>query len=92
MDITSINAKLSKKINRAIVLKKLYNNRPIYREDLAKVMGFTECFIYSKWNYYENIYIIDNIFKLYKILENIRWTLGKGIFNILKNEEEYTNM
>ena len=41
MDIPSVNAKLSKKINRSIVLKELYNTKPISRADIAKNTGLT---------------------------------------------------
>ncbi len=35
------NAKLSKKINRELVLKTLYNYKPISRADIAKITGLT---------------------------------------------------
>lgn len=36
-----VNPKISKKINRALVLKKIYNNKPISRADLSKLSSLT---------------------------------------------------
>ena len=41
MFISGVNAKLSKKINRELVLKTIYNHRPISRADIAKITGLT---------------------------------------------------
>jgi predicted NBD/HSP70 family sugar kinase len=41
MSILGINAKLSKKINRELVLKIIYNRRPISRADIATITGLT---------------------------------------------------
>lgn len=41
MDILGVNAKSSKKINRRLVLKTIYNHRPISRADIASITGLT---------------------------------------------------
>ena len=65
MSIIGANAKLSKQINRELVLKIIYNRRPISRANIANITGLTPASI-SK--------IIDEFIDILKSCELARYT------------------
>ena len=58
MSILGLNAKFSKKVNREVVLKTIYNHKPISRADIAKITGLTSASITKIINEFINIGLV----------------------------------
>ena len=63
MTVLGLNARLGKKVNRELILKTIYNHRPIYRADIAKITGLTPASITKIINEFLDIGIVREISK-----------------------------
>lgn len=63
MTILGLNAKAGKKVNRELVLKTIYNLRPISRADIADITGLTPASITKIVNEFLDIGIVQEINK-----------------------------
>lgn len=64
MPLLGVNAKISKKINRDIVLKTIYNYKPISRAEIAKIIGLTSASITMIINEFLNIGLVKEVNKV----------------------------
>ena len=61
MNDLGLNAKLSKKVNRELVLKTIYNKRPISRADIANYVSLTPASITKIVDEFINLGLVNEI-------------------------------